>query len=200
MDELSDLINDDILTTMISNIDTDNDDFGLYDMQVVISYVCDNYQIERSIIRGRRAVLGVYPKDEEGEFASRDLYEIKYTIDENNNYYEFEAYRTLTDWIVSQQNQFESIQIEREVQPVLEAFFSSPWAYKARLVELYGQNQSLPESVWKSADRWIEDENEIIEQMADVLDDVDSYPSRLVKLIYYIETELLNKKVVIFTD
>ena len=94
--------------------------------------------------------MGVYPKDEEGEFASRDLYEIKYTIDENNNYYEFEAYRTLTDWIVSQQNQFESIQIEREVQPVLEAFFSSPWAYKARLVEIYGQNQSLPESVWKA--------------------------------------------------
>ena len=46
----------------------------------------------------------------------------------------------------------------------------------------------------ESADRWIEDENEIIEQMADVLDDVDSHPSRLVKLIYYIETELLNKK------
>ena len=63
--------------------------------------------------------MGVYPKDEEGEFASRDLDEIKYTIDENKNYYEFEAYRTLTDWIVSQQDQFESVQIEREVQPVL---------------------------------------------------------------------------------
>ena len=48
LDELSDLINDDILTTMISDIDTEKDDFGLYEMQVVISYVCDNYQIERS--------------------------------------------------------------------------------------------------------------------------------------------------------
>lgn len=58
----------------------------------------------------------------------------------------------------------------------------------------------MPESVWKSADRWIQDEDEIIEQMADVLDDVDSHPSRLVKLIHYIETEVFNKKVVIFTD
>lgn len=200
LDELSDLINDEILTTMISEIDTEKDDFGLYEMQVVISYVCDNYQIERSIIRGRRAILGVYPKDEEGEFASRELEEITYTIDENKNYYEFEAYRTLKDWIVSQQNKFESFQIECEVQPILEAFFSSPWAYKARLEEVYGCNQSLPESVWKSADRWIQDEDEIIEQMADVLDDVDSHPSRLVKLIHYIETEVFNKKVVIFTD
>lgn len=35
--------------------------------------------------------------------------------------------------------------------------------------------------MWKSANRWVEDENEVIEQMADVLDDVASHPSRLVK-------------------
>ena len=54
--------------------------------------------------------------------------------------------------------------------------------------------------MWKSANRWVEDENEVIEQMADVLDDVAPHPSRLVKLIHYIETELFNKKIVVFTD
>ena len=200
LEDLSSLIGDEILEKMIAGIDTAKDDFGLYDMQVVISYVCDNYQIERSIIRGRRAILGVYPKDEEGEFAERRLEEITYSIDDSTNYYEYEAYRTLKEWIIQNQDNIDATQIEREIQPVLEAFFSSPWAYRARLKEVYGNNPDIPENVWKSADRWVEDEDETLENMIDILDDIESHPSRLVKLINYIETELFGKKVVVFTD
>ena len=200
LDDLSSLIGDETLEKMIAGIDTAKEDFGLYDMQVVISYVCDNYQIERSVIRGRRALLGVYPKDEEGKFSERRLVEITYSISDSTNYYEYEAYRTLKEWIVQNQDNIEATQIERELQPVLEAFFSSPWAYRARLKEVYGNNPTIPENVWKSADRWVEDENEVLENMTEILDDIESHPSRLVKLINYIETELLNKKIVVFTD
>lgn len=200
LDDLSSLIGDETLEKMITAIDTSKEDFGTYDMQVVISYVCDNYQIERSIIRGRRAILGVYPKDEEGEFAERKLEEITYSINDSTNYYEYEAYRTLKEWIVQNQDNIEAIQIERELQPVLEAFFSSPWAYRARLKEVYGNNPAVPENVWKSADRWIEDENEVLDNMTEILDDIEAHPSRLVKLVNYIETELLDKKIVIFTE
>lgn len=200
LDDLSSLIGDDTLKKMISSIDTGKEDFGLYDMQVIISYVCDNYQIERSIIRGRRAILGVYPKDEVGEFAERRLEEITYSIGDSVNYYEFEAYRTLKEWIVQNQGNIEAVQIERELQPVLEAFFSSPWAYKARLKEIYGENPFVPENVWKSADRWVEDENDLLQNMTEILDDVELYPSRLVNVVSYIETNLLNKKTVVFTD
>lgn len=200
LDDLSSLIGDDILKKMISFIDTGKEDFGLYDMQVIISYVCDNYQIERSIIRGRRAILGVYPKDEDGEFAERRLEEITYLIGDSVNYYEFEAYRTLKEWIVQNQDNIEAAQIGRELQPVLEAFFSSPWAYKARLKDIYGKNPSVPENVWKSADRWVEDENDILQRMTEILDDVELHPSRLVNIVSYIETNLLNKKTVVFTD
>ena len=200
IDDLASLIGDETLNKMISSIDTGKEDFGLYDMQVAISYVCDNYQIERSIIRGRRAILGVYPKDEDGEFAERRLEEITYTIGDDVNYYEFEAYRTLKEWIVLNQNDLESSEIEKELQPVLEAFFSSPWAYKARLKEIYGNNQSVPENVWKSADRWVEDENDILLNITETLDDVESHPSRLVNIVSYIETKLFNKKTVVFTD
>lgn len=200
LDALSSLIGDDTLKKMISSIDMEKEDFGLYDMQVIISYVCDNYQIERSIIRGRRAILGVYPKDEDGEFAERRLEEITYSIGDSVNYYEFEAYRTLKEWIVQNQSNIESVQIEREIQPVLEAFFSSPWAYQARLKEIYGENPSVPENVWKSADRWLEDENDILQNMTEILDDVESHPSRLINIVSYIEINLLNKKTVVFTD
>lgn len=200
LDDLSSLIGDDTLKKMISSIDTEKEDFGLYDMQVVISYVCDNYQIERSIIRGRRAILGVYPKDEDGEFAERRLEEITYSLGDSVNYYEFEAYRTLKEWIVKNQGNIEAAQIEREIQPVLEAFFSSSWAYKARLKEIYGENPSVPENVWKSADRWVEDEDGILQNMTEILDDVEAHPSRLVNIVSYIETNLFNKKAVVFTD
>lgn len=200
LDDLSSLIKDETLEKMIAGIDTAKEDFGLYDTQVVISYVCDNYQIERSIIRGRRVTLGVYPKDEEGEFAERRLEEIIYSINDSTNYYEYEAYRTLKEWIVQNQDHIKATQIERELQPVLEAFFSSPWAYRARLKEIYGNDPAIPENVWKSADRWVEDENEVLENMTEILDDIGSHPSRLVKLINYIEIELLDKKIVVFTD
>ncbi len=200
LEDLSSLIGDDVLSKMISNIDTSKDDFGLYDMQVVISYVCDNYQIERSIIRGRRAILGVYPKDDAGEFAERKLVELSYSIGEEENYYEFEAYRTLKEWVLQNQDSFDEKKIESDIQPILEAFFSSPWAYYERLKERLGGQGSIPENVWKSAERWIEDENETVDNMADVLDEIENHSSRLVKLVSYIETELLDKKIVVFTD
>ena len=36
--------------------------------------------------------------------------------------------------------------------------------------------------------------------MTEILDDIEAHPSRLVKPVNYIETKLLDKKIVIFTD
>jgi len=198
--DLSEIIGDSKLLQMVDAIDTTQDDFGMYDIQVVISYICDNYQIERNIIRGRRAVLGVYPKDLDGEFAERKLEEISYLIDEESNYYENEAYRTLMEWIISNQEILDDDKVEKEIQPLLESFFSSPWAYKAKLNVIFENNNILPEDVKRSADRWLEDEDDAITKLADIMDDVELHPSRLMKLISYIDTELFGKKIVVFTD
>lgn len=200
LDDLSSLINDRNLIEMISKIDTENKDLGLYDILVVISYICDNYQIERSIIRGRRSILGVYPKDENAEFSERKLIELQYKIGENENYYEFEAYRTLKEWIVQQQEELTTPQIEDDIKPLLESFFSSPWAYISELNRISNHKIFIPENVMTSAKRWEEDENEAIDNISDILDDIDNHPSRLIKIISYIESNLFGKKVVVFTD
>ena len=199
LNDLSEIIDDTTLSNMVEAIDTDADDLGIYSIQVVISYVCDNYQIERNIIRGRRAVLGVYPKDPEGEFSERKLEEITYAIDEETSFYESEAYRTLSEWIVSIQEDLSEERVAEEIKPLLEAFFSSPWAYKARLDEVYPNNKRIA-GVKKAADRWLEYETEAIDNLADTLDDINSHPSRLIKLISFIDTDLFGKKVVVFTD
>ena len=198
--DLGKTIDDTKLTAMIQSVDTSTDDFGVYAIQVIISYVCDNYQIERNIIRGRRAVLGVYPDDPDGEFSERKLIEVTYSIDEEHTYYENEAYRTLTEWIVSNQQRLNEENIKEIIEPLLESFFSSAWAYNARLNSIRSLGIQIPEDVIKSASRWVEDENETYSNLADAMDDVDAHPSRLLKLINFIDTQLFEKKVVVFTD
>ncbi len=199
LEDLAKVIADSKLNELISNVDFSSDDFGLYDVQVIISYICDYFQIERNIIRGRRAVLGVYPKDPNGEFAERTVHEISYSINDETNYYENEAYRQLKEWILSLEEQLTEKDIVDFVQPLLEAFFSSPWAYFARLEGL-SISVNIPDEVIRTAKRWLIDEDETIERMADVLDDVDSHPTRLVKLISYIDENLFGEKIVIFTN
>lgn len=197
--DLVDIINDETLSDMVSKVDTTLDDFGLYDIQVIVSYICDNFQIERNIIRGRRAVLGVYPKDPEGEFAERAISEIEYEINEETNYYENEAYRQLKEWILSLEGELQDTNITEIIQPLIEAFFSSPWAYNSRLSDI-GNKISIPERVIKTASRWLDDENEAVNNIANVMDDVEGHPSRMLKLVSYIDENLFDEKVVVFTD
>lgn len=200
LDSLAGIVDDAKLSEMIEVVDTAADDFGIYSIQVIISYICDNYQIERNIIRGRRAVLGVYPTDPEGEFSERKLVEVTYSIDDESTFYEHEAYRTLSEWIISQQVELNNERIASEIRPLLEAFFSSAWAYKKRLEDAIKSDDTIPENVLKSAKRWLEDENEAYNDLANAMDNVEDHPSRLLKLINYIDTELFGKKTVIFTD
>lgn len=197
--DISDIIVDSILSRMIESVDFSSDDFGMYSIQVIVSYICDNYQIERNIIRGRRAVLGVFPDDPEGEFSARKLIELTYSIDDEFTFFENEAYRNLIEWIVSVQDELDETRVILQIEPILEAFFSSPWAYENVIREL-SKIIEFPDNVIKSASRWVEDENSVIDNLADALDDIDLHPSRMMKLINYIDTELFGKKVVVFTD
>lgn len=199
LNDLADIVNDSKLFDMVSRVDTTTEDFGLYSIQVIISYICDNFQIERNIIRGRRAVLGVYPKDSEGEFAERAIHEIKYEINEETNYYENEAYRQLKEWILSQEGKLDDSSVTEIIQPLIEAFFSSPWAYNSRLSNI-GSKVNIPEEVSRTASRWLDDEIETVNNLSNIMDDVECHPSRLIKLVNYIDEELFGKKIVVFTD
>lgn len=197
LDELSSIIQDSTLSELIERVDYKSTDFGIYAIQVIIAYICDNYQIERNIIRGRRAILGVYPKDSDGKFAERKLDEIAYSIDEENCYYENEAYRTLTQWVLNNQENLTNEIVANKIKPIIECFFSSPWAY---MNALKNADVDVSEEVIKSAERWLQDENDALENIADLLDDVSQHPSRLILLLNYIDENLFGKKVVLFTD
>ena len=52
----------------------------------------------------------------------------------------------------------------------------------------------------KTASRWLDDEKEAINNIANVMDDVESHPSRMIKLVSYIDENLFDEKIVVFTD
>lgn len=197
LEELSDLIDDKALDRMIENIDTDQDDLGLHDIQVIMSYVCDHYQLERNIIRSRRAILGIYPETEDGEFASRELDELSYDADDHVNYYERNAYRNLMHWAEDHQSKAEEDFTMNVISPLLRAFFSSPWAY---VKQVNKQKRALGPDVIRSANRWLEDEEDAIDNLADILDEPETHPSRLISLISKIDLSYSECKVVMFTE
>ncbi len=199
LNDLADVIDDKKLKEMVKNVDFLKEDFGVYDIQVIISYICDYFQIEKNIIRGRRAVLGVFPKDEEGEFAERIMDEIQYSFNDEVNYYENEAYRELKEWILSLEGNMESGFVVECLQPLLESFFSSPWAFVSKLQGLKDK-VNVPESVIRAAVRWLDDESEAVSNLADILDDTSVHPSRLVKIVNYVDEKLFGQKVVLFTN
>lgn len=197
LEDLSDLIDDEALVRMIENIDTEKDDLGMHDIQVIMSYVCDHYQLERNIIRSRRAVLGVYPDNEDGEFASRELDELGYDADDHVNYYERNAYQSLMRWADEQQSKDNMMFTQNIISPLLRSFFSSPWAY---VEQVNHQRKVLDIDVIKSANRWLEDEQDAVSNLADILDEPETHPSRLISLINKIDLSYSNCKIVMFTE
>ena len=196
-DVITDLIQDQTLKEMIDQLDTSKEDLGIFDIQVIVSYICDNYQLERNIIRGRRAVLGVYPKDQEGEFAERQLNALPYTADHDHIFYEYNAYQQLIDWVIENQKGKDDDFLNETLKPVLTAFFSSPWAY----AEKVNQNKTIfGEEIVKSARRWVRDENDTLKDLGNVLDEPESHPSRLIQLLSCIDNNYSDKKIVLFTN
>ncbi len=193
LEKLSEIIDDPELERMIKNVDYSSEDLGIYEVQVILSYACDNYQISRDIIRGRRDALGVYPK-EDAEFSKRECVEIPYAISEEENFYENNAFQALTNWIT--ENAWTREEVEHKIIPLLEVFFSSPWAYVAAL-----KKTTVPIEIVTTANRWLEDEEEAIAELdCHMSGDADQYYSRITKILAYIKGNLTGRKIVAFTD
>lgn len=198
--EICDETNDPKLSSLLEQIDFSSDDCGVYKIKVIISYICSNYQIESNIIRNRRRILET-SEDGERLLPTRELRTISYQLDKDRNTYESVCYDILTDWIVTNAN---TVDIGKTVQPLLNAFFSSPWAFTDLLQKMKStrilDNHALLENVL----RWLQHENYTVLHIHDVIDDpvryASEYCSRLVSIINYLYDELYDQKVVLFTN
>lgn len=200
LDHVAEIVNDNTFEKIVSNISTDSPDLGLPQIRLAIAYICENYQIEKNIIRGRRAVVSGDGIDQEKEFSDRKKIDISYSISNSRILYEGDAYHELSEWISGMQGKITDTKAKEMIIPLIRSFFSSPWAYMAMLKKLPSKAR-IPAQVKQSAELWIENENDAVMNISSILDEPDEHPSRLVKVMYAcLNIVPFGKKAVFFTD
>lgn len=198
--EICDELSDSKLSSLLEQIDFSADDCGAYKIKVIISYICSNYQIESNIIRNRRRILET-SEDGERLLPTRELHTISYQLDKDRNTYEAVCYDTLSDWIVSNPT---SLNIEKTIQPLLNAFFSSPWAFNDMLQQMIRAGIINDPVLAENAHNWLQQETYTVDHIQDVINDPyqfeADYCTRLVSIINYLYDEVYDQKVVLFTN
>ena len=184
------LIGDETLNSLSSKADYDSDDLGLREFKVAISYLCENYQIEKNIIRNRRETLEALPE--------RQLIPLPYALDPDKNFYEYGAYQDLVNWI--SERELNEDEFEKVFKPIFGAFFSSPWAFKEVLDEEKNNGIEIPEGLKENLHRWMLYEQDIAENIVDALDVPEDYSSRIIKTMYYLDEYAGDSKIVLFTN
>ena len=191
-------LNDQKLTAVLNKIDFDAEDLGVYQMKVIISYICSNYQVESNIIRNRRKMLET---DNEGMrlLPIRMIKSFSYMLDQDKNTHEAVCYQLISDWFSN-----ESLDIETVVKPLLGTFFSSPWAFWAQLGKLKKQGIPIIEEIISEAEKWVLTENHILKKISDIMDDPDAYSdeccTRIVNVLNLLFDEYYDKKIILFTN
>lgn len=191
--EINDEINDDKLQELISKIDAESEDKGLSFAKLALAYISEFYQIERGIIRHRRAEI------EEADI-KRELVDISYEmVGSNRDFYEENCYNEIIDIL-------EGVCIDNSkiefTKLLLSAMTSSPYA----AIEVVNNNlhffsKEETELALSMLERWKSAVDNEIENIVSVSDDIDNFHSKFAKIVDYIDQEdvLCEKKFLIFT-
>ncbi len=189
--EVKELIQDEFLDKLLGQIEEECTQLGKSAVQEAIIYICDNYQLEKNILRNRRRLLA-------SEMASRDVYSVEYQMDPDKNTYESAAYEAIVDWVTGHKMKAE--EFSQYYIPLLEAFFSSSWAFFEELQNQKRQGLIISDDVEKFAREWKNEEDKLLRNIEKVLSEPYNYSDRIVSTIDYIDQETTSQKVVLFTN
>ena len=192
--EVAETLDDSALKAMVNSIDLTANDLGLEAVKQALAYICENYRIERKVIRNRRQIIME-------RMAKRCLLPLPYvplSVDENYN--EIGAIQSTMSYLTANSTGSHSFITEVAI-PLMSSLFSSPWAFERTLCELKIQDGIL----LGSAVEW---KQQAISEHAHVniaLDeDPDLIKGRLMTALNYIDQETdvtddANCKIVVFT-
>lgn len=193
LEELAEILDDKYLHRRLAQVDKEGEDKGLETVQQCVSYITENYRVQRKVIRNRRRSLGL-------AIGRRKLHALPYTPCSNEeNYGEIDVYHILLQSLADRCDDAEDVLTT--VQPLLMAMFSSPWALLRELRRQGIQDQALLESV----ELWVQQAEDEIRMADEYLDErPDEIKSRLLRAVDYIEQEIdvgdgQPGKIVVFT-
>ena len=197
LDDLKNIVEtleDSALEKMVEEIDLSAEDQGLSMVKRALAYICENYRIERKVIRNRRQLLSE-------KMAQRTLHTISYTpLSLNENYKEIGAIQNTLAYLADNGEDDEEY-VTQVAIPLLASLFSSPWAFEDTLCRLKIDDGILIDSAatWRQQ---AENEHSLVNVALD--EDPDLIKGRLMSIMNYIdqETDILddeNCKIVVFT-
>ena len=192
--EIAETLEDKALNRLISIIDVDAEDNGLDQVKQALAYICENYRVERRVIRNRRQSITE-------RMAKRTLRAIFYTPRSlNENYNEIGAIQNTLAYLAEKGKDDEKYVTEVAI-PLLSSLFSSPWAFEETLQRFRIDEPILTDSAaaWKHQ---AENEHELVNVALD--EDPDMIKGRLMTAMDYIdqETDIIGDstcKIVVFT-
>ena len=197
LDDLNSIVEtleDAALGKMVKDIDLSEEDQGLSKVKQALAYICENYRIERRVIRNRRQFISE-------KMARRTLCAIPYSpLSLNENYNEIGAIQNTLAYLADNGEDDEEYVTQTAI-PLLSALFSSPWAFEDALHKLKIDDGILLNSAaaWR---RQAENEHSLVNVALD--EDPDLIKGRLMTAMNYIdqETDILDDetcKLVVFT-
>ncbi len=181
-------INDPVFNNILAEIDYDAEDFSVKKIGVLLSYVCENYQLEKSVIRNRRSEYG------ENDINERQLIDISYDIQTSFNNTENLLYRRLSEWLLAEKINYETFL--QTYKSVIMSFFSSAHAFKIVMEKMPVE---FPAEIIDLTEKWINEEDDIVNNITDYINDPDEYRCRIVNIIDYLDQECSGLKVLLFT-
>lgn len=191
IDAISESLEDPQLEKLVKKLHAMDDKIG--QVEAIISYICENYRLERRVIRNRRGAIAT-------EMPKRTLNEIHYLPCTADDLYDENEAIESTMRYLSEQDE-DDVFVTGVAQPLLSSLFSSPWAFEAMVDKLGICDDNLV----ACAQRWKKQAIQEVKQIDYVLDeDPDAIHSRIMRVIDYIEqeTDIYDNgyKIVVFTS
>lgn len=192
--ELEDDLGDPNLSEIVAGINLEDDNHGRASMEQSLSYISENYRIERNIVRNRREYVSE-------TLGKRRLETVFYSMkNADDNYCERNVYFALLEY-VSFAIQEEKLSMQN-IFKLLQGMFSSPWALDRVLDDVEADDTELKELL----KLWISQANDELAQIDYYMDEnPDDIKGRLLKTVDFIEQEVTvsndnNGKVVVFSE
>lgn len=195
LEDLSSMIQDSAFAELLSAIKFEDSDLGLQSMRAAASYVCDNYQLERHIIRNRRNMLF----DDATQGQVRPIRHLYKEISYEQNDYEYATYERLNN-LIQNDNSRTMNKVAQVYKELLGAFFSSAAAFKNKLDNSSESRLAEDETLTKLTSKWMAFEQDRVEHIDEILADPSSLNDRFSAFLDYLDQELYDQKVVIFTS
>ena len=176
---ITETLEDKALYRLMDAVDVASADKGLDQVKQALAYICENYRVERKVIRNRRQSIME-------RMARRTLCAIPYTpLSLNENYNEIGVIQNTLAYL-AENGENDRDYVTKVAIPLMSSLFSSPWAFEEVLHRLKIGDSILVDSVaaWKQQ---AESEHKLVDFALD--EDPDVIKGRLMTAMNYIDQE-----------